>query len=56
MCRTHLLADEDFGKEKMGRHRRRTCRDAKTLDVVSAVGVDVGAAQTGLRAQWRPPG
>jgi 5-methylcytosine-specific restriction endonuclease McrA len=53
MCRTHnaLLAEQDFGKERMARHRRRASRETKPVDVVVA-----GTGQAGLRAQWRSTG
>jgi hypothetical protein len=36
MCRTHnaLLAEQDFGKEKMARYRRRVSRDTRMVDIV----------------------
>jgi len=38
MCRTHnaLLAEHDFGKEKMARYQRRASRDSQTAAVVEA--------------------
>jgi hypothetical protein len=53
MCRTHkaLLAEQDFGKEKMARHRRRASRDTSMVNVVVA-----GSGESGLRAQWRSTG
>ena len=51
MCRTHnaLLAEEDFGKKKVARFRRRGRREA-----VEVVGEETG--KSGLRAQWRSTG
>jgi hypothetical protein len=53
MCRTHnaLLAERDFGKDKMARYRRRASRDTRMLDVVGG-----GSGESGLRAQWRSTG
>ena len=53
MCRTHnaLLAEEDFGKEKMARYGRRGRSDSKAADVVEA-----GAAPGALKARWRSTG
>ena len=53
MCRTHnaLLAEQDFGKEKMARYRRRASRDSRAVDVVRA-----GTGPGALRAQWRSTG
>ena len=50
MCRTHnqLLAEQDFGKEKMARSRRCGRPDSKPVKVVGE-----GMRQGGLRAQWR---
>jgi hypothetical protein len=47
MCRTHntLLAEQDFGKEKMARYRRLASRD-----------MGAGSGESGLRAQWRSTG
>jgi hypothetical protein len=53
MCRMHnaLLAEQDFGKEKMARHRRRASRDATPARVVGAE-----KAQGAFSAEWRSPG
>ena len=50
MCRTHnaLLAEQDFGKEKMARFRRRASRDRKPVRVVGT-----GGAEKALWEQWR---
>ena len=51
MCRVHnaLLAEHDFGKEKMARDRRRASCGSKAAAVVGA-----GTGPHALRAQWRP--
>jgi hypothetical protein len=48
MCRTHnaLLAEQDFGKEKMARYRRRPSRDTRVVDVVGP-----GRGESSFRAQ-----
>ena len=53
MCRTHnqLLAEEDFGKGKVERSRRR---GRSGSGAVEAVGEGMG--QDGLRARWRSTG
>jgi hypothetical protein len=53
MCRIHnaLLAEQDYGKEKMARYRRRASCDSKAVCVVGA-----GPAQSSLRARWRSTG
>jgi 5-methylcytosine-specific restriction endonuclease McrA len=53
MCKTHnlLLAEQDFGKEKMARYRRRANRDTKPVSVVGD-----GSGQGGLLARWRSSG
>jgi len=53
MCRTHnqLLAEQEFGKEKMARHRRRGRSDGTAVEVAGE-----GTGQGGLRARWRPSG
>ena len=53
MCRTHnqLLAEDDFGKERMARHRRQARRDTKEVTVVGA-----GKGGERLRGRWRPKG
>jgi hypothetical protein len=53
MCKTHnaLLAEQDYGKEKMARHRRPASRDTRMVDVVGG-----GSGESGLRAQWRSRG
>jgi hypothetical protein len=53
MCHTHnaLLAEADFGKEKMARYRRRARRDMKMAEVTGTE-----SANGGLRAQWRSTG
>jgi hypothetical protein len=53
MCRTHnqLLAEQDFGKEKMERSRRRGRSGSRAVDAVAE-----GMGQPGLRAQWRSTG
>jgi 5-methylcytosine-specific restriction endonuclease McrA len=53
MCKAHntLLAEQDYGKEKMARHRRRARRDTKTVQVLEA-----GSGGGGLRGQWRSTG
>jgi hypothetical protein len=53
MCRTHnaLLAEQDFGKEKMARYRRRGSRETRTENVVGAE-----SGGSGLAAQWLSTG
>ena len=53
VCKTHnlLLAEQDFGKEKMARYRRRANRDTKPVSVVGD-----GSGQGGLLARWRSSG
>jgi 5-methylcytosine-specific restriction endonuclease McrA len=52
-CRVHnaLMAEHDYGKEKMARLRRRASRDSTAVDVVGA-----GSGERTLRAQWRSTG
>jgi hypothetical protein len=52
MCRTHnqLLAEQEFGKEKMARHRGHGRSDA----AVEVLGD--GPSSGDLRARWRSPG
>ena len=52
MCRTHnaLLAEEDFGKEKMARYGRRGRSDSRAAEVVE------GTAPGALGARWRSTG
>ncbi len=47
MCRTHnaLLAEQDFGKEKMARYRRRSRDDSKAAGGVMVHGPCVDGGQ-----------
>jgi 5-methylcytosine-specific restriction endonuclease McrA len=68
MCRRHnaLLAEEEFGKEKMARHRRRGRSDARSPGAVEMVSEETGSGTAEavceapgskrLRARWRSPG
>ena len=62
MCRTHnaLLAEKEFGREKMARHRRRGRPSSPdSLDSSGSKAAEVaneGAGTGGLRAQWRSTG
>jgi hypothetical protein len=53
MCRAHnaLLAERDFGKEKMAQHRRRASRDTTPASVIGP-----GRASDAFSAEWRSPG
>jgi hypothetical protein len=53
MCRTHnaLLAEEDFGREKMARHRRRGRTGSPVGSGTVGVVVGDGTDQDGPRAQ-----
>jgi hypothetical protein len=53
LCTTHnqLLAEQDFGSEKMVRHRRRASRDTRMVQVVGDAN-----SEGGLSAQWRSTG
>ena len=53
MCRTHnaLLAEQEYGKEKTARFRRRASRDCRAVDVVGT-----GTGPGALRARWRSTG
>jgi hypothetical protein len=52
MCRTHnaLLAEQDYGKEKMARYGRRGRSDSRAAEVVE------GTAPGALGARWRSTG
>ena len=58
VCRTHnaLLAEQDFGKEKMARYRRRSRDDSEAAGGVMAHGGESGHRKSGLRARWRSTG